>query len=136
MKRYASSWLLVPSLVVATLGGMGAWAQAQPQKPFTQPVSQAAKDSKRAAAQTISASSDQTGQHPGTAAIAGPARVTCVSATSDIPNPQPRPSCNITAPGFGGDVKVGSTIGASGAGTVTLTCNGQGNRLACTARIQ
>lgn len=102
---------------------------------FAQDAKQAAKDTKKAA-QTVSASSDQTGQHPGTAAIAGPARVTCASASSDIPNPQPRPSCNITAPGFGGDVKVGSTIGAGGAGTVTLTCNGQGNRLACTARIQ
>jgi hypothetical protein len=103
---------------------------------FAQDPQQAAKDGKKAPAQTISASSDQTGQHPGTAAIAGPARVTCASASSDIPNPQPRASCNITAPGFSGDVKVGSTIGASGAGTVTLTCNGQGNRLACTARIQ
>ena len=94
------------------------------------------KKAKNAGGQTISASSDQTGQHPGTAAVPGPASVTCTSAASDIPNPQPRPSCNIVAPGSPGDVPVGTTIGTSGAGTVSLTCNGQGNRLNCSARIQ
>jgi hypothetical protein len=90
----------------------------------------------KAPPQTISASSDQTGQHAGLVAITAPAKVTCASATSDIPNPQPIPSCNIVTPGYGGDVKVGATIGANNAGTVTLTCNGQGNKLNCTARIQ
>jgi hypothetical protein len=93
-------------------------------------------DSQRVAVQTISASNDATGQHPGLAAIAGPAKITCLTAASDIPNPQPRPSCNINTPGFFGDVAVGNSVGASGAGTVTLTCNGQGNRLTCTARVQ
>ena len=87
-------------------------------------------------AQIISAHTDQTGQHPGLAAIGAPAKVTCATATSDVPKPQPQPSCNINAPGFNGDVKVGGVIGTSGAGTVTLTCNGQGNRLACSARVQ
>jgi hypothetical protein len=86
----------------------------------------------------ISASFDQTGQHPGLSPIAGPATVSCLTATSDIQNPQPPPSCNILTPGYNGDVKVGQSVGASGAGTVTLTCsgNGQGNKLACSARVQ
>lgn len=86
--------------------------------------------------QTISARSDRTGQHPGTAAVGSPATITCVSAGSDIPNPQPRPSCFIIAPGFSGDVQVNSRIGSSGPGTVTLNCNGQGNILTCSASIQ
>lgn len=54
--------------------------------------------------QIINAVTDQTGQHPGTAAVGGPTRVTCISAGSDISNPQPRPSCFITAPGFSGNL--------------------------------
>lgn len=86
--------------------------------------------------QNISARLDNTGQHPGTAAISGPARITCTNATSDIPRPDPRPSCSISAPGYNGDVQRGQTVGAGGAGTVTLNCNGQGNRLTCSARVQ
>jgi hypothetical protein len=86
--------------------------------------------------QTISARNDNTGQHPGTAAVRSPATITCVSAGSDIFNPQPRPSCFITAPGFSGDVQVNGRVGSSGPGTVTLNCNGQGNVLTCSASIQ
>jgi hypothetical protein len=86
--------------------------------------------------QIVAASSDQTGQHPGLAAIARAATVSCLKASSDTQNPQPPPSCNILAPGYTGDVKVGQSVGASGAGTVTLTCTGQGNRLSCGARVQ
>jgi len=99
-----------------------------------------AKSKKSASAasrsQTISARSDNTGQHPGTAAVGSPATITCVSAGSDIFNPQPRPSCFITAPGFSGDVQVNSRVGSRGPGTVTLNCNGQGNVLTCSASIQ
>lgn len=90
----------------------------------------------KAQPQIISAYSDKTGQHPGLAAVAGAAQVKCVGARSDISNPQPTSSCNIVAPGYNGDLKVGASIGTSGAGTVTLTCNGQGNRLDCDARVQ
>jgi hypothetical protein len=85
--------------------------------------------------QNITASFDSTGQHPGTAAIGGPVKITCTRAVSDIPNPQPRPSCLIQAPGYGGNLNPGQSAGASGAGTVVLNCNGQGNVLRCGARI-
>jgi hypothetical protein len=86
--------------------------------------------------QSISATFDKTGQHPGTAPITGPATVTCTNATSNIPNPQPKPSCFITAPGFTGNLDKGQKAGTSGAGTVTLNCNGQGDFLSCTANVQ
>jgi hypothetical protein len=91
---------------------------------------------KTGVSRVISASSDQTGQHPGLAAIVGPATVSCLNASSDIQNPQPPPSCNILAPGYTGSVTVGQSVGASAAGTVTLTCNGQRNKLSCSARVQ
>lgn len=83
-------------------------------------------------AQSISATQDKTGQHPGTAAIGGPALITCTNA---VGNPGTQASCNITAPGFGGPVAKGKTVGASGAGTVILTCNGTGTYLSCSANI-
>jgi hypothetical protein len=88
----------------------------------------------RAKVQSLHATSDKTGQHAATAEIAGPARITCINAASETPNTQPPPSCYITAPGFKGNLKKGETANATGAGTVTLTCNGQGN-LRCNARI-
>ena len=88
-----------------------------------------------AAPKTIASRTDARGnQTPGSAAVKGPAQVTCASATGANPRDNP-PSCNITAPGYGGTVNVGQTVGTSGAGTVTLTCNGQAP-LSCSARIQ
>lgn len=89
----------------------------------------------RATNQTISASVDNTGQHPGTASVSKAATITCLSAQSDLANPQPPPSCYFTAPGFFGSLNRGQTAGTSGAGTVTLTCSGQGNQLRCSARV-
>src|SRR5205814_1800741 len=88
-----------------------------------------------ASSQTISATVDKSGQHPGTTAVRGPATVTCASATSDTPNPSPKPSCFIIAPGYSGSLDPGRSVGTSGAGTVTLNCNGQGNRLNCSAEV-
>ncbi len=86
-------------------------------------------------AQVISARSDATGQHPGTAAVSGPTKITCTAAASSSPNSQPKPNCYINSPGFNGNLEVGQSAGTSGAGTVTLNCNGQGNVLTCSARI-
>jgi len=47
------------------------------------------------------------------------------------------PSCYITTHYNSFDLRVGGTSGFNGdaAVTVTLTCNGQGNRLQCTAAV-
>ena len=88
-----------------------------------------------AAAQVMTSTTEANGnQHPGSAAIRGPASVTCASAVGSNPRQYP-PSCNISAPGYYGVVNIGQTIGTSGAGTVMLTCNGQAP-LRCTARVQ
>jgi YD repeat-containing protein len=89
-------------------------------------------------AQTISASRDQTGQHPATAPVAGPTAVKCLTAKSDVPNPQPEPSCHIVVvgpDGFSKDLPVGVNSHFNRSGRVTLTCNGQGKRVECTARV-
>ena len=83
---------------------------------------------------SLQATRDGGGAHPATAEIAGPVPIMCIAAFSDPPNSNPAPSCHITAPGFSGNVKKGETVNATGAGTVTLTCNGQGE-LRCNARI-
>jgi hypothetical protein len=91
-------------------------------------------------AQTISASRDQTGQHPATAAVTPQTYGTiiqCLNAKSDVPNPQPEPSCHVAGPDFSVDLKVGNVAYPKGnrSETVTLTCDGQGNRVQCTARV-
>lgn len=94
------------------------------------------KDAK-ASSRVITATFDKTGQHPGTAAISGPSRIVCLSATSNIPNPQPKPTCFVQAPGFSGNLDPPrGEAGASGAGTVVLNCNGQGDFLRCSVSIQ
>ena len=87
----------------------------------------------RAETRTISANSDASGNHPGTAQVDGPVMVTCVSATADgggLP-----PACIIDGPGGSGVVKIGDKVAVAAAGKVTLTCQGQGT-LTCTARIE
>jgi hypothetical protein len=84
--------------------------------------------------QSLQATSDKAGQHPSTASITGPKTITCLNAASETPNGRPAPSCHITAPGFSGNLNKGESASATGAGTVTLTCNGQGF-LRCNARI-
>jgi hypothetical protein len=87
----------------------------------------------RAETRTISASSDASGNHPGSAQVDGPVMVTCVSATGDgggLP-----PACIIDGPGGSGVVKIGDQVTVGAAGKVVLTCQGQGT-LSCTARIE
>jgi hypothetical protein len=90
----------------------------------------------KAAPQVMTATVDKTGQHPGTTAIAGPATVKCLSASSSTANGQPKPSCFVTMPGYSGNLLPGASAGAGGAGTVTLNCNGQGDFLRCSASVQ
>jgi hypothetical protein len=87
--------------------------------------------------QTINASVDAQGNaQTATAAINGPARITCTIATNGGgPNSRPA-TCYVTAPGVNRDVTVGQTVGTSGAGTVTLACDGNPYPLRCTARIE
>jgi len=90
----------------------------------------------RAGSRSISASTDANGnQHPGTAAVKGPATVTCSSATESAHKPgDPPPACYVTGPGVGARVEKGHQVGTTGAGTVTLICNGNG-RLTCSAQV-
>lgn len=83
---------------------------------------------------SLQATSDQSGPHPASAEIAGPATIMCINAASESPNPPPLPNCHITAPGFNGTLNKGQSVDATGAGTVTLKCNGQGY-MRCNARI-
>lgn len=82
---------------------------------------------------SLSASVDKDGPHPDKAEITGAVPIMCISAMSDDPHSS-TPSCRITAPGFSGTVEPGKTVDATDAGTVTLSCNGQG-WVRCHARI-
>lgn len=83
---------------------------------------------------SLQATFDDGGVHPATTDIPGPAPITCLNAVSENPNSRPVPSCHIVAPGFRGNLDKGKSANATGAGTVTLTCNGQGF-LRCSARV-
>ena len=85
--------------------------------------------------QSLQATTDSSGSHPATAAIAGPAKVTCLNAVSEAPNSKPVPSCHVVAPGFTGNLAKGEAKDLTAAGNVTLTCNGQGPMLRCAARV-
>ncbi|MGA8143405.1 MAG: hypothetical protein WB987_05915 [Candidatus Acidiferrales bacterium] len=99
---------------------------------FTPTQSGNAQRAPRGKVTSLQATTDKAGQHPGSAEITGPATIMCVNAVSETPNVQP--SCRITAPGFSGILNKGQTANATGAGTVTLKCNGQGF-MRCNARI-
>jgi len=86
--------------------------------------------------QSMQATVDTGVSHPATAAITGPAAVTCMNATSEAQNSKPVPSCHIVGPGFTGNLAKGQTANFTGAGNATLTCNGQGPMLNCIARVQ
>ncbi len=77
----------------------------------------------------------QVGHTPATAAITGPATLTCLNAVSEAPSSKPAPSCHVVGPGFNTDLEIGHTAKLTGAGNVTLTCNGRGPMLRCSARV-
>ena len=85
--------------------------------------------------QSLQATTDSGVSHPATAAIAGPAKITCLNAVSEAPNSKPVPSCHVVAPGFTGNLAKGEAKDLTAAGNVTLTCNGQGPMVRCTARV-
>ena len=80
----------------------------------------------------LQATTDKSGSHPATGQTTGPAKVMCINGVSETPGVVV--SCYLVAPGFKGVVKAGQSIDATGAGTVTLTCHGQGF-MRCNARI-
>ena len=88
----------------------------------------------RAKVHSLQATADTSGVHPDKFDITGPVTFTCLNAVSETPNSRPEPSCHITAPGFNKILKKGESGNATDAGTVTLTCSGQGN-LRCSARV-
>ncbi|HTA21926.1 MAG TPA: hypothetical protein VK763_00210 [Terriglobales bacterium] len=95
----------------------------------TYALNRTSKKDASAAAVVIKATVDSTGQHPGSTAVSGPTQVKCLTASGGDGK------CNINAPGYSGDIAPGTSIGTSGAGTVTLNCSGTGNYLACSARV-
>lgn len=102
---------------------------------FAMTFSANAQRANRGKVQSLQATTDNTGAHPATAAVAGPATLTCLNATSEDLNSKPVPSCHVVAPGFTGNLNKGQTVNLTKAGNVTLTCNGQGPMLRCTARV-
>jgi hypothetical protein len=88
--------------------------------------------------QTIDASVDAQGNvHTATAPVKGPATVTCASATNGGGGSNARPAtCYITGPGYHGDLVAGQSIGTSGAGTITLACDGNPYPLHCRASVE
>lgn len=82
----------------------------------------------------MEATADKAGSHPATFTLDGPAVITCIRATSEIPNSNPAPACRITANGFNGTMAPPSNATLK-AGDITLTCVGQGSFLRCDARV-
>ena len=77
---------------------------------------------------SITATFDQAGHHPATAVVTGVASVSC----SDGAGTGSPIDCLIVAPGYVGEVPLHKTVKTTGAGTVMLTCSGQGR---CTALV-
>jgi hypothetical protein len=72
---------------------------------------------------SITATFDQGGHHPATAVVTGIATVSC----SDGAGSQGTPiDCLIVAPGYVGELPLTKSVKTTGAGTVMLTCSGQG----------
>lgn len=101
---------------------------------FTSALPAHAQRQRRGKVQSLQATSDKAGAHPATAAVTGPATVTCLSAVSETPDVQPPPTCRISGPGFSGILVTGKTANLTGPGDVTLTCSGQGF-MRCDARV-
>ena len=100
---------------------------------FTSQVN-AQRPRNRAQVHSMQATRDASGVHADKFDSTGPVTFTCLNAVSETPNSRPEPSCHITAPGFNKILKKGESGNTTDAGTVTLTCSGQGN-LRCAARV-
>lgn len=88
------------------------------------------------AAETLSSYSSQGSKYPDTIGTSSSVSVKCTSASGASSGSTAR--CHVKAPGFQGNVDVGSTIGTSGPGNVELTCSGNypaNGMLTCTAVV-
>ena len=81
---------------------------------------------------SLQATTDSAGSHPSSTEITEAKNITCMNAVSETPSA--KPACRIVAPGFTGILAIGKSVNATGAGTVTLTCSGQGF-MRCAARV-
>ena len=81
---------------------------------------------------SLQATTDKEGSHPASTEITEAKNITCMNAVSETPSA--KPACRIVAPGFAGILAIGKSVNATGPGTVTLTCSGQGF-LRCAARV-
>jgi hypothetical protein len=94
-----------------------------------------AAGSASAVTQTITASAQSGGSTNGTAAISTTSTVTCTQASGGGDTSR----CSVQAPGWSGALRVGQSIGTTGAGNVVLNCGGiypaSGGRLTCTATV-
>ena len=81
------------------------------------------------ASSSISATYDQSGQHPATATAKGVATVSCSDASGNQGSPV---DCLILAPGYMGEVALHQSVKTTGAGTIQLSCSAQGR---CTALV-
>jgi hypothetical protein len=81
---------------------------------------------------SLQATTDKDGSHPSSTEITEAKNITCLNAVSETPNT--KPACRIVAPGFSGILAIGKSVNATGPGTVTLTCSGQGF-MRCAARV-
>jgi hypothetical protein len=97
-------------------------------------VSHAQRSRNRGVVHNMEATADKAGAHPNTFTLTGPALITCVRATSEVPNSHPAPACRISANGFNGTMAVNSNTTLK-AGDITLSCIGQGAFLRCDARV-
>ena len=75
------------------------------------------------------------GAHPDKFTVTGPALITCVRATSEVPNSDPKPACRISANGFNGTMAPPTSNATLKSGDITLSCVGQGTMLRCDARV-
>jgi hypothetical protein len=122
MKRRSVA-LVCAMLAVAALLSVGVAAHAQ-------------RSRNRGQVHNMSAWVDtNSGAHPDTFTITGPALITCVRATSEVPNSNPKPACRISANGFNGTMAPPDSNATLKAGDITLSCVGQGTILRCDARV-
>jgi hypothetical protein len=97
-------------------------------------ASHAQRSRNRGVVHNMEATSDKAGAHPNTFNLTADAKITCIRATSEIPNSNPAPACRITANGFNGTMALNSSATLK-PGDITLACIGQGAFLRCDARV-
>ena len=120
MNKRRSSSALTSALVLLALAS------------FTLAIQAGAQRARPGKVTSLQATTDSAGSHPSSTEITEAKNITCMNATSETPSA--KPVCRIVAPGFSGILAIGKSVNATGAGTVTLTCSGQGF-MRCAARV-